>query len=107
MSRHWTWQYIIDWTMRMANKYGGIVRDKEGFTWDWGQALMREMYGTEWMVHPAFNFENEKNANEPLNQEVVNRAIKWEQGDFPDWWVVPDAIAPNDQDQVRENDRKH
>ena len=101
MSRHWTWQYIIDWTSRMAMKYGGTVKDEEGYTWDWGQALMREMYGTAWMENPAFKFEDAKDANEPLDQEVVNRAIKWEQGDFPKWWRVPEGASTQNEKVIK------
>jgi len=83
---HSSWRFLVDWTGRMARKYGGTVYDKEtGKTWDWGQALAREMYGPNWNNDPDFLEESEKDPHEPCNREVVERAKRWEAGDFPEW----------------------
>jgi len=71
--------YVLDWTLRMATKYGGIVRDTEGKIYDWGQALARECYGPNWVrVVPEA----------PTRSDIL-RATQWEGGDWPDWVEKP------------------
>ena len=83
--RHPTWQYIIDWTLRMAHKHGGSVYEKDGAEWDWGQALCRETYGRYWMTSEEFE-ENEKiPLDEPAPERFISNAKKWESGIHPEW----------------------
>lgn len=78
-----SWKFLVEWTSRMAKKYGGIVYDKEmGKTWDWGQALAREMYGPEWNKNSDFEKEDEQDSPNP---ETVERAKRWEAGEHPKW----------------------
>jgi len=44
--------WVINWIFRMTQKYGATVLDKNGKTWDWGQALCRECYGEDWNDNP-------------------------------------------------------
>ncbi len=68
-------RWVLDWTERMAQKYGGTVYDKSGETWDWGQALCRECYGKDWNnVVP-----------ESPSWDDIAKARKWEDGQIPDW----------------------
>lgn len=84
--RHSTWQYLIGWTSRMGNKYGGTVYDSEtGKTWDWGQAICREMYGPDWMKSEHFHRDEEIPPDEPAPRNNVKRCKEWEAGDWPDW----------------------
>ncbi|MEM3452120.1 MAG: hypothetical protein QW835_00640 [Candidatus Hadarchaeum sp.] len=66
---------VIKWIRRMASKYGGIVYGKDGKTYDWGQALMRECYGPDWCY---------LNLDKPTLQDV-SRALAWENGEWPEW----------------------
>ncbi len=85
---HYSWHYLADWTGRMAEKHGGTVYDKNGKTWDWGQALCREMHGAEWMTDPDYLAINEIPATEPAPKEVVDTARRWLDGEIrPDWIV--------------------
>lgn len=88
--------FVIDWTGRMAKKYGGIVREItdtkefEAFSvlypkcaaeikrygYDWGQALCREQYGIMW---------NYMELPECPTQKDVDRAKRWEEGEIPSW----------------------
>lgn len=68
-------QAVLAWTDRMARKYGGTVYEKNGKTWDWGQALCRECYGPDWM----------KKVPETPTWEDIVRAKKWEDGEIPNW----------------------
>jgi len=68
--------WIINWIFRMSKKHGGIVFDKNGKIWDWGQALCRECYGENWI--------NERLPESPTI-ESVKRAQQWEAGDIPSW----------------------
>jgi hypothetical protein len=83
--RHSTWQYLIDWISRMANKYDGIVYDHNGKRWDWGQAICREMYGEDWMHHEEFERIDNLEDTKPVPDEVIGRAIEWENGKWPEW----------------------
>lgn len=68
-------QWVLDWTSHMARKYGGIVYEKNGKTWDWGQALARECYGGDWSVEVP----------ETPTLGDIARAKRWEEGEIPDW----------------------
>jgi len=68
-------RWVLDWTERMAKKYGGTVYEKNGKTWDWGQALCRECYGVDWM----------NKVPETPTWEDVARAKKWEEDEIPSW----------------------
>lgn len=59
----------------MAKKYDGTVREKNGKTWDWGQALARECYGPDW---------NSLVPETPTWNDI-EKAKKWENGEIPDW----------------------
>ena len=43
MSRETT-ERVVDWTTRMARRYGGVVYTTSGERLDWGQALARPGY---------------------------------------------------------------
>lgn len=67
--------WVLAWLDRMTDKYGATVYEKNGKTWDWGQALCRECYGEDWNdvvpETPAWN--------------DIGRAKEWENGDIPEW----------------------
>ena len=65
--------WVIDWITRMARKYGGVVYEKDGNRWDWGQALCREVYGKNW--------ESLVPESPPL--EDIEIAKGWESGQIP------------------------
>ncbi|RPI49301.1 MAG: hypothetical protein EHM49_10120 [Deltaproteobacteria bacterium] len=67
--------WVIDWIYRMSKAYGGIVHSKEGKTYDWGQALCRECYGSDWIKLVGEN---------PTPSDVI-RAQEWEAGNWPEW----------------------
>jgi len=93
---HSSWIFLAKWTDRMAQKYGGTVYDKESpQTWDWGQALFRELYGPDWMNNPDFWEENDRDPDQPCNPETLERAKAWEAGDVPDW-VITEKDRKND-----------
>jgi len=69
----------LDWTYRMAMKYGGTVYEKNGKRWDWGQAICREQYGPNWSHLPEGEL-----PETPTNDDIV-RMVEWEEGDIPDW----------------------
>ena len=72
---------ILTWTDRMAHAYGGTVYERYGKAWDWGQAICREQYGPHWS---ALNLQEN-------TDEDVERALAWEQGDWPKWARKPKA----------------
>lgn len=67
--------WVLEWTVRMAKRYGGTVYEKNGKTWDWGQALARECYGEDW---------NNLVPETPSWEDIAN-ARAWELGKIPDW----------------------
>ena len=70
----------------MAQKYGGTVYEKDSSkTWDWGQALCRELYGSDWMNNPDYKEENVREDSEPCNPETLAKAKSWEAGEIPEW----------------------
>ena len=73
--------WVVDWTSRMAEKYGGVVYDKSGKVWDWGQALCRECYGKDW------NSEIMRLGIETPSWEDIDRAKRWENGELPSWFT--------------------
>jgi len=72
---------VIRWCDRMASRYGPTVRTKEGGVFDWGQALARECYGIKWTAVVP---------DAPTHADYV-RAVRWEEGDWPDWAEKPFA----------------
>ena len=98
-------EYVVEWTSRMARRYGGIVYDDEtGRQWDWGQALCREVYGPDWMNSPEFKKMDE--AGGPFAADV-KAAEAWEAGAWPEWArlsreqdsheVIPQANGPGEE----------
>ena len=77
--RHHNTMWLIEWIERMSGKYSGIVHGADGRTYDWGQALAREMYGQNWAVLDI--------PDDPSDADV-RRAIQWERGDWPAWVEV-------------------
>ena len=67
--------WVLDWTTRMARKHGGTVYEKQGKSWDWGQALCRECYGPDW---------NNIVPETPTWNDIA-RAKRWEEGEIPEW----------------------
>ena len=67
--------WVIDWIERMMERYGPFVWGKDGRWYDWGQALARERYGENWM----------ETVPDAPSWEDVERAKRWEAGEFPDW----------------------
>lgn len=68
-------RWVLDWIERMARKHGGTVYEKNGESWDWGQALCRECYGEDWM---------EKVPATPTWDDIA-QGRRWENGEIPDW----------------------
>lgn len=68
---------IIDWIIRMTRRYGGIVFDSEGRSYDWGQALIRTQVGDNWMFAG--------HDDHLPNEDTLRLALTWEQGDWPEW----------------------
>lgn len=80
-----TWGEITSWVSRMQAGNSGWVYDNEtGKRWDWGQALCREMYGPDWNDDEGYK---EEGCQDMPNQSTINRAERWESGDWPDWAV--------------------
>ena len=76
-------QFVIDWTNRMAWKFGGTVYEVDGGkSWDWGQALCREVYGKGWSNDPQFLADDEL---PDVPDWFVEAAQKWEAGEWPAW----------------------
>jgi hypothetical protein len=72
---------ILEWVNRMNLAHGNTIKDKDGNEYDWGQALCRECYGEDWS-----NYMVENNIRYP-EQKELDRAIKWENGEIPEWAV--------------------
>jgi len=85
---HDTWAYLIEWVSRMSRAHGGTVHDINGKSWDWGQALCRDLYGEDWMKEAEFNAICEIDPHDPAPDYVVDRAREWEHGDMPAWVVA-------------------
>ncbi len=71
--------WVLKWIDRMTKKYGASVCDKNGKIWDWGQALCRECYGSNWM-----NVLEEENITTP-SWDDIEKAKIWENGKMPKW----------------------
>lgn len=69
---------VIQWIYRMVEKYGGIVIDQNGREYDWGQALMRECLGPDWITKA-------QQMDDAPTREHLQRAMLWEQGEWPEW----------------------
>lgn len=78
----WTWDDVVGWTNRMASKHGGTVYDKNGQTWDWGQAICRDAYGSDWMNSDKFKIANDA---EVPPAEMIYTCVSWEAGSVPHW----------------------
>lgn len=63
----------------MSMRYGGIVYGLDGKQYDWGQALMRECLGPDWI-----RLSIEQGEDMPT-KEQVKRALDWEDGQWPEW----------------------
>jgi len=83
--RHSSWQYLIGWTSLMARTYGGIVYDKGGKQWDWGQALCREIHGPDWNTSEDFAKICAIPEWEPVPSDILLRARTWATGNWPSW----------------------
>lgn len=80
-----SWKWLIDWTIRMAKKYPGWSYPSENAI-EFGQGICREMYGKDWMNHPKFRTENDKDPEtEDVDPSVIDRAKRWEAGEIPEW----------------------
>lgn len=77
------WEWLANWTRRMANKFGGSVFDIEtGKAWDWGQAICREVYGPEWANSEQFQIADESGI---VPEEITHAALAWENDNWPEW----------------------
>jgi len=72
--------WVLDWTSRMTQRFGGTCYEKNGKTWDWGQALCRLCYGEGWN-----NYITEHNIETPSRGDI-EKAKEWEAGKNPDWF---------------------
>lgn len=89
--RHWTWDFVLDWTTRIGRRFGNtVVETQTGKRMDWGQALCREMYGVDWSNSPEWMTENNKDDSEAFDMSAVDRARSWEAGNHPDWCEYDD-----------------
>lgn len=93
--RHPTWQYLIDWCSRMAQKYGGIIWEDDK-AMDWGQAICRAAYGPDWVNNADFKQFNEMPADEPAPDYVIETARQWEAGEWPEWVTKPKIEVNNE-----------
>lgn len=75
-------RWVLGWIDRMCDKYGGTCREKNGKTWDWGQALCRLCYGSDWN-----NIISKQNIETPT-WEDIEKAKKWENGKMPNWFQL-------------------
>ena len=83
---HNTWDWLVNWTSRMTVRFGGEVYDRQlKRGWDWGQALMREIYGEDWQNHPGFDEVNDIPPDEPAPDILLTVARSWERGEWPKW----------------------
>jgi len=79
------WNWLVDWIKRMADSFGGSVYDTEtGKTWDWGQAICREVYGPNWM-HEADYLAVDIEDTDSVPDDIVSAALAWERGNWPEW----------------------
>lgn len=86
--RHHTWQWLIDWIGRMATKHGGIVFDGTKKL-DWGQAMCRAAYGSNWMSDDDFRKFDETPMDKPAPDYVIEICKRWEAGEWPEWAQNP------------------
>jgi hypothetical protein len=84
--RHQSWDTLTNLVSGLAHKYGGTVHDKETHkTWDWGQAITREMYGVNWMDDPEYKRVSQLVDTEPAPEEAIEIGKRWMNGNFPEW----------------------
>lgn len=68
---------------KVIKAYGGDIKDKCGKSWDAGQAVVRHMFGVDWMNSPEFK---EMDSLEVLPQDfydACNDMVK----NKPDWMI--------------------
>lgn len=88
--RHFTWDTLTNLVSKLSHKYGGTVVDSEiNKSWDWGQAITREMYGTDWMNDPEFKRVSQLEDSEPAPEKALKIARQWLRGDLPSWMLSP------------------
>ena len=81
------WSDLTKGLNRLAYRHDGVVYDNElDRSWDWGQALCRGLYGTDWMNH--LDFKEADEAQYPP-KEAFDMLREWEQGNFPGWLEIP------------------
>ena len=70
----------LDWIYKMADKYGGICYEKNGKSWDWGQALCRLCYGADWQNYIV------KNDITTPSWDDLEKGQRWFEGETPEWF---------------------
>jgi hypothetical protein len=78
-------EFILDWVVRMNEKWGHTVHGDAGEYYDWGQALCHEIYGKKWGKHPAFLEVNDSRDIPTVAVETAKRLESAEQ--LPEWIV--------------------
>lgn len=87
--RHFTWDILTGLVSKLSHKYGGTAVDSEANkSWDWGQAITREMYGVDWNDDPEFNRVSQLSDPEPAPSKAIEIAKRWLKGDLPSWIVT-------------------
>ncbi len=89
--RKTSWNFIIGWVERMTMRFGGTVYDENGKTWDWGQALCRELHGEDWPNSPDYSNINEM---EYPPDYVIQACENWESNPHPSW-VLNTTLSRN------------
>lgn len=70
---------IMEWIDTMTDRYGGVVYDREGRQYTWGQALLRECLGPDWAKLSS------KDPCDVPSDHHAFRAMKWQAGAWPEW----------------------
>ncbi len=73
-----TWYEFIEWTGKMARRYGDTATDTDGRTWGWGQVICRVLYGPDWNDSPEFEQEYSVSPNLPAPEQVMKLIATWE-----------------------------
>lgn len=81
-----TTSFVIDWCGRMTEKFGPVVTGREGEYLDWGQALARSRFGEDWVK------EVRKEENFAPDNEAVEIAKRWENGEWPEWAIELEEV---------------
>lgn len=94
MKVHESWIWLGNWIQIMAAKNGGIVTDKEtGRVMDWGQALCRDLYGTDWMNSEEFEADNSIDSGQPVPDHIIERAAALDIEGLADWMIIAEASS--------------